>query len=172
MDTIKAQQPADEPTLQTGRITPFLWFNNNLAEAIDFYTSVFKDSCVLNITRLGNSSPGVEGSVMSATFELNGQRFMALNGGPMFHFTEAISFFVPCNTQDEIDGLWEKLSDGGSKGRCGWLKDKFGLSWQVVPNVLGKLLQGNKGGNSSKVMEAMLKMDKLDIALLEQAYAQ
>jgi predicted 3-demethylubiquinone-9 3-methyltransferase (glyoxalase superfamily) len=152
------------------KITPFLWFDNNLKDAVNFYTSVFKHSRVVSITRYGEAGPGPVGTVMSATFELEGQEFMALNGGPQFKFTEAVSFFVSCETQDEIDELWDKLSEGGQKGRCGWLKDKFGLSWQIVPPILGQML-GDKDANKAKrVMEAMLQMDKIDIETLEQAY--
>lgn len=145
------------------KITPFLWFDNNIGEAIEFYTSIFKNSKVYN------TSPGPAGSIMTATFELEGQTFMALNGGPMFKFTEAISFFVNCETQTEIDELWEKLSAGGHKSRCGWLKDKFGLSWQIVPHNLGQLLQNPDREKANKVMQTMLKMDKLDIAILTKA---
>jgi predicted 3-demethylubiquinone-9 3-methyltransferase (glyoxalase superfamily) len=138
-------------------ITPFLWFDGKVEEAMNFYVSVFKNSKVTNVT------PGPNGTMMSATFELDGQKFMALNGGPEFHFTPAISFFVNCETQEEIDELWEKLSAGGEKSRCGWLKDKYGLSWQIIPSVLGQLI-GNKN-----VMKAMMQMDKLDIKTLKEA---
>ena len=144
-------------------VTPFLWFDGKAEEAMNFYLSVFKNSTVTNVAR------GPNGSVMSATFELDGQKFMALNGGPMFSFTPAVSFFVNCDTQQEVDELWEKLSDGGKKERCGWLKDKFGLSWQVVPSVLGKLLQDTDAGKRQWVMTAMLQMDKLDIEQLTHA---
>ena len=140
------------------KITPFLWFDGQAEEAARFYTSIFKDS------RIDSLSP------MSATFHLDGQKFIALNGGPQFTFTEAISFFVDCRTQDEVDELWEKLSAGGEPGRCGWLKDKFGLSWQIIPSVLGDMLQDEDEAKSQRVMQAMLQMDKLDINALTQAY--
>ena len=144
-------------------ITPFLWFDGKVEEAMNFYVSVFKNSKVTNVT------PGPNGTVTSATFELDGQKFMALNGGPMFSFTPAISFFVNCDTQGEVDELWEKLSEGGKKERCGWLKDKYGLSWQVVPAILGKLLQDTDAEKSKRVLAAMLQMDKLDIEQLSHA---
>jgi predicted 3-demethylubiquinone-9 3-methyltransferase (glyoxalase superfamily) len=144
-------------------ITPFLWFDGKVDEAMKFYLSVFKNSKVTNVT------PGPNGTVMSATFELDGQKFMALNGGPMFTFTPAISFFINCDTQDEVDELWEKLSEGGKKERCGWLKDKYGLSWQVVPAILGKLLQDQDAEKAKRVVAAMLQMDKLDIERLSHA---
>ena len=154
------------------KISPFLWFDDKAEEAVGFYASVFKNSKILNISRYGDAGPGPKGAVMSVTFELNGQEFMALNGGPLFKFSEAISFFVHCETQQEVDELWEKLSAGGEKQRCGWLKDKYGLSWQIVPTVLGKLLNQSDPGKSKKVMEAMLKMNKLDINGLRQASEQ
>lgn len=152
------------------KITPFLWFNNNLEEALNFYTSIFKNAKVGNMVRYGKGGPGPEGTAMTATFELEGQPFMALNGGPMFQFTEAVSFFVNCESQEEVDMFWEKLSEGGQKSRCGWLKDRFGLSWQIVPSVLGKLLHDKDPERSSRVMQAMLQMDKLDIQTLQAAY--
>ena len=139
------------------KITPFLWFDGKAEEAAKFYTSIFKNSKIVSI------------SPMSATFQLAGQEFIALNGGPQFKFTEAISFFVSCETQEEIDYFWEKLSAGGEKSRCGWLKDKFGVSWQVVLPVLGELLNDEDSEKSNRVMQAMLKMDKLDIKKLKQA---
>ena len=148
------------------KITPFLWFDTQAEEAMKFYVSIFKNSKVLSV------APGPNGTAMSVTFELEGQEFMALNAGPHFKFTEAISFFVDCKTQEEVDELWEKLSQGGEKGRCGWLKDKFGLSWQIVPSVLGELMNDQDAEKSKRVMEAMLKMDKIDIKLLRQAYEQ
>ena len=154
------------------RITPFLWFDDNAEEAIDFYTSVFKNSKIVSITRYGEAGPGPKGAVMSATFQLQDQELMALNGGPQFKFTEAISFFVNCETQQEVDELWEKLSEGGEKGRCGWLKDKFGLSWQIVPAALGEMLSDKDAKKSKRVMEAMLRMDRIDIKTLRQAYEQ
>jgi predicted 3-demethylubiquinone-9 3-methyltransferase (glyoxalase superfamily) len=152
------------------KITPFLWFDDNAEEAMNFYVSVFKNSKIGRVTRYGETGPGPKGKVMTGTFELRGQEFMALNGGPQFKFTEAISFFVNCETQEEVDELWEKLSKGGEKGRCGWLKDKFGLSWQIVPTALGKMLSDADPAKSQRVMKAMLQMDKIDIARLKQAY--
>jgi predicted 3-demethylubiquinone-9 3-methyltransferase (glyoxalase superfamily) len=154
------------------KITPFLWFDNNAEEALNFYTSIFKNSKIVSVSRYGESGPGQAGRVMTATFTLNGQEFMALNGGPQFKFTEAISFFVNCETQEEVDELWEKLSEGGEKGQCGWLKDKFGVSWQIVPTALGELLGDKDPEKSKRVMEAMLQMHKIDIEKLKQAYEQ
>lgn len=152
-------------------ITPFLWFDDQAEEAINFYISVFPNSRLLNLTRLGDDAPGPKGKVMTATFELNGRQFMALNGGPQdFHFSEAISFFVDCETQAEVDDLWEKLTDGGEPGPCGWLKDKYGLSWQIVPKALGEMLGDPDPARAGRVMQAMLKMSKIDIAGLRQAY--
>ncbi len=151
------------------KITPFLWFNNNAEEAVNFYTSLFKDSKIGSVSRYGDAGPGPKGTVITASFTLNGQEFMALNGGPQFKFTEAISLVINCETQDEVDHFWEKLSEGGEEGRCGWLKDKFGLSWQVVPTILGELMQNPDPAKANRVMEAMMKMDKLDIAGLKQA---
>jgi predicted 3-demethylubiquinone-9 3-methyltransferase (glyoxalase superfamily) len=144
------------------KITTFLWFDNNAEEAMNFYTSIFKNSKIESITRSGEA-------VMSGTFQLDGQKFMALNGGPHFKFNEAVSLFVNCETQQEVDEMWEKLSEGGEESRCGWLKDKFGLSWQIVPTVLGEMLQDAK--KSKKVMNAVLQMNKLDIETLNKAYA-
>ena len=154
------------------KITPFLWFDGKAEEAMNFYVSIFKNSKIGSIGRYGEAGPGPKGSVMSATFELDGQEFFALNGGPAFTFTPAISFFVNCETQEEVDELWEKLSAGGSTNRCGWLQDKFGVSWQIVPSILGKLLQDKDAAKSTRVMKAMLQMDKLDIRGLEQAALQ
>ena len=151
-------------------ITPFLWFDGKAEEAMNFYVSVFKNSKVLSVTRYGESGPGPKGTVMSATFQLECQEFYALNGGPQFSFTPAISFFVNCETQQEVDELWERLSAGGTKERCGWLKDKYGLSWQVIPSVLGRMLQDKDAERSKRVMQAMLQMDKIDIKRLQQAY--
>ena len=151
------------------KIVPFLWFDSQAEEAVNFYTSIFKDSKIKMVSRYGDSGPGPKGSVMTASFELNGQEFIALNGGPVFKFTEAVSFVVNCDTQQEIDEYWEKLSEGGEKSRCGWLKDKFGLSWQIVPSVLSDLLKGT-ARQSNNVMQAIMKMDKLDISQLESAY--
>jgi len=152
------------------RITPFLWFNHQAEEAMAFYTSIFKSSKIVSVTRYGEGGPGPKGTVMTGTFQLEGQEFFALNGGPQFSYTPAISFFVNCETQPEIDELWEKLSAGGPKERCGWLKDKFGLSWQIVPSVLGPMLQDKDPEKSKRVMTALLQMDRLDIAGLKQAY--
>jgi predicted 3-demethylubiquinone-9 3-methyltransferase (glyoxalase superfamily) len=154
------------------KITPFLWFDGNAEEAMNFYVSIFRNSRIVNISRYGDAGPGPAGTVMSATFQLAGQEFMALNGGPEFKFTEAISFFVNCETQDEVDELWEKLSAGGEKGRCGWLKDKYGVSWQIVPSALGEMLNDPDPAKSQRVMQAMLQMDKIDVAGLKQAYGQ
>jgi predicted 3-demethylubiquinone-9 3-methyltransferase (glyoxalase superfamily) len=148
------------------KITPFLWFNGNAEEAMKFYVSIFKNSKILSISRPG------EGPVTGGTFQLEGQEFHALNGGPQFTFSPAISFFVNCETQGEVDDLWEKLSAGGSKERCGWLKDKYGVSWQIIPSVLGKLISDHKSGNAKKAFEAMLQMTKIDIEKLKQAYNQ
>ena len=153
------------------KITPFLWFDGNAEEAVRFYTSVFRNSRITNVVRNGEAGPSPAGSVLTAAFELDGLEFVALNGGPEFKFTEAISFSVNCETQAEIDYLWEKLSAGGEPGRCGWLKDKFGLSWQIVPSVLPKLLAAPDAEKARRVMAALMQMDKLDISLLEQAYA-
>jgi len=154
------------------KITPFLWFDGNAEEAMNFYTSIFKNSKVVRVSRYGEGGPGPTGTVMSATFQIEGQEFMALNGGPQFKFTPAISFFVHCETQEEVDDLWEKLSAGGKKERCGWLKDKFGLSWQIIPKALGQLLQDKDPEKSRRVMNAMLQMDKIEIKTLQQAYEQ
>jgi predicted 3-demethylubiquinone-9 3-methyltransferase (glyoxalase superfamily) len=151
------------------KITPFLWFDGRAEEAMNFYCSIFKNSKAGTVTRCGEAGPGPKGSVMSATFELEGQKFMALNGGPHFTFSPAISFFVSCRTQAEVDELWDKLSAGGEKQRCGWLKDKFGVSWQIIPTALGELLQHEDAAKSKRVMQAMLAMNKLDIAGLERA---
>ena len=152
------------------KITPFLWFDNQAEEAMNFYVSIFKNSKVGRVTRYGEGGPGPAGTIMSATFQLEGQEFFALNGGPLFTFTPAISFFVNCETQQEVDDLWEKLSAGGKKERCGWLKDKYGLSWQIIPSILGKLLQDSDPAKAKRVMQAMLQMDKLDIKGLQLAY--
>ena len=139
-------------------ITPFLWFDGNADEATNFYVSVFKNSKVGRVTRYGEAGPGPKGAVMSATFQLDGQEFYALNGGPLFSFTPAISFFVNCETQQEVDELWEKLSAGGKKIECGWLTDKFGITWQIVPSILNKLLQDKDPAKTQRVMKAMMKM--------------
>jgi predicted 3-demethylubiquinone-9 3-methyltransferase (glyoxalase superfamily) len=152
------------------KITPFLWFDGKAEEAANFYTSIFKNSKLGQIRRYGQAGPGPKGSVMSATFQLDGQEFIALNGGPQFTFSPAISFFVNCETQEEVDQLWEKLSEGGKTNRCGWLQDKFGVSWQIVPTALGQLLSDPDPEKSSRVMKAMLQMDKIDISGLKRAY--
>ncbi len=152
------------------KITPFLWFDGEAEEAMNFYVSVFKNSKVVRVSRYGAAGPGPKGTVMSATFQLDGQDFFALNGGPQFTFSPAISFFVNCETQQEVDELWEKLSAGGEKNKCGWLKDKYGLSWQIIPSVLGRLLQDKDVEKANRVMKAMLQMDKIDIKRLQQAY--
>lgn len=154
------------------KITPFLWFNNNAEEAVMLYTSIFKNSKVHHIGRYGKGGPGPEGMLMSATFELEGQQFIALNGGPGFPFTPAISLFVDCKTQEEVDELWDRLSEGGTKEKCGWLKDKFGMSWQIIPSLLGQLMQDPDPEKSRRVMEAMLKMTKIDTKALLEAYGQ
>jgi predicted 3-demethylubiquinone-9 3-methyltransferase (glyoxalase superfamily) len=152
------------------KITPFLWFNGQAEEAANLYTSLFTNSKIGNAARYGEAGPGPKGSVMSVTFQLDGQEFIALNGGPQFTFSPAVSFLVSCETQEEVDRLWEKLSEGGRTNRCGWLQDKFGLSWQIVPSVLGKMLHDQDPEKSKKVMSAMLQMEKIDIAGLERAY--
>ncbi|HYS58297.1 MAG TPA: VOC family protein [Burkholderiales bacterium] len=152
------------------KITPFLWFDDKAEEAVNFYASIFKKSKIGIVSRYGEAGPGPKGSVMSVTFRLEGQEFMALNGGPHFKFSPAISFFVHCKTQEEVDDLWERLSAGGEKQRCGWLKDKYGLSWQIIPTALGEMLSDKDAGKSARVMKAMLQMDKIDINKLKQAY--
>ena len=154
------------------KITPFLWFDNNAEEAMNFYTSIFKDSRIKGVSRYGDAGPGPKGTVMVGSFELLGQEFTALNGGPQYKFTEAISFVVSCESQGEVDELWEKLSEGGEEGRCGWLKDKFNLSWQIIPTALGRLMQDKDPEKSKRVMQAMLKMNKIVIKELEDAYNQ
>jgi predicted 3-demethylubiquinone-9 3-methyltransferase (glyoxalase superfamily) len=154
------------------KITPFLWFDSQAEEAMNFYVSIFKNSKVGRITRYSAAGPGPQGTVMSATFQLDGQEFFALNGGPHFTFTPAISFFVNCETQEEVDELWEKLATGGKKDRCGWLQDKYGLSWQIIPSALGQMLQDKDPEKAKRVMQAMLQMEKIDIARLQQAYDQ
>ena len=154
------------------KITTFLWFDGNAEEAANHYTSIFKNSKVLNVARYGDAGPGPKGAVMTVTFQLEGQEFIALNGGPQFKFTEAISLLVNCDTQKEIDELWSKLSAGGQESQCGWLKDKFGLSWQVVPTALFTMLQDRDPKKAKRVMEAMLQMKKIDIADLEEAYSK
>lgn len=154
------------------KITPFLWYDGQAEEAANFYTSIFRNSKIGSISRYGEAGPGPQGTVLSVTFELDGQEFIALNGGPQFKFTPAISLFVNCGTQAEVDELWEKLSEGGQKSRCGWLQDKYGLSWQIIPTALGELLGDPDPKKSSRVMKAMLQMEKIDIDRLQQAYMQ
>jgi len=156
------------------KITPFLWFNDQAEEAADFYTSIFKNSKIGKVTRYDEEAAGPTGrppgSVMTIEFELEGQRFVGLNGGPHFKFTEAVSFVINCETQEEVDHFWSKLSAGGEESRCGWLKDKFGLSWQVVPVVLIEMLADKDAAKAKRVTHAMLQMDKIDIPTLQKAY--
>nr|WP_319372699.1 VOC family protein [uncultured Methanobacterium sp.] len=153
------------------KIVPFLWFEDSKAEeAANFYTSIFKHSKILNTMRYGKSGPDPEGAVMSVTFQLEGQEFYALNGNPQFKFTEALSLFVNCDTQEEVDELWEKLKDGGMELGPGWVKDKFGLAWQIIPTVLGEYLSDPDPEKSQRVMQAMMQMNKLDVEKLKQAY--
>lgn len=154
------------------KITPFLWFDHQAEEAMNFYIPIFKNSKVLTVTRYGDAGPGPKGSVMTASFLLDGQEFIALNGGPAFQITPAISFVVNCETQQEVDAFWEQLSAGGREEQCAWLTDKFGVSWQIVPKVLVKLLNDPDPLRAQRVMSAMLKMKKIDIATLERAYKQ
>ena len=151
------------------KVTTFLTFKDQAEEAVKQYTSIFKNSRILSTSRYGDAGPGPKGSLMSANFELDGQEFIALNGGPSFEFSQGISLLVDCQTQEEVDTFWEKLSDGGSKGPCGWLTDRFGVSWQVVPRVLSELLNDPDEAKAGRVMKAMLRMSKIDIAQLEQA---
>jgi len=152
------------------KIVTFLWFDNQAEEAANLYVSVFKNSRIGTVRRYGKAGPGPEGSVMTVSFRLEGQEFYALNAGPHFKFTPAISLFVNCESQEEVDELWEKLSAGGRKDRCGWLQDKYGLSWQIIPTALGKLMSDPDPQKSSRVMKAMLQMDKIDINRLEEAH--
>lgn len=158
------------------KLTPCLWFDNQAEEAVNFYMSIFKNTKIGNITHYGEEGAKVsgrpKGSVMTVTFELDGQEFMALNGGPHFKFTEAISFIINCASQEEVDELWEKLSEAGEKGQCGWLKDKYGLSWQIVPTVLSEMMQSHDSKKINRVMSALLQMKKLDITRLQEAYEQ
>jgi predicted 3-demethylubiquinone-9 3-methyltransferase (glyoxalase superfamily) len=155
------------------KITPFLWFDNNAEEAMNFYVAIFSNSKVLGVTRYGETGPGPKGSVMTANFQLDGQEFVALNGGPMFKFTEAISFVVNCETQEEVDRYWEKLlAGGGTPQQCGWLKDKFGLSWQIVPSILTELVKDENSEKTQRVMKALMEMVKIDIAGLKRAAEQ
>jgi predicted 3-demethylubiquinone-9 3-methyltransferase (glyoxalase superfamily) len=154
------------------KITPFLWFDSNAEEALNFYTSIFNNAKILNVVRYGAEGPGPEGTVMTATFQLEGQEFMALNGGPQFKFTEAISFFVNCETQAEVDTLWNKLAEGGEEQPCGWVKDRYGLCWQIIPTILGELLGDKDAEKAQRVMHAMLQMKKIVIKDLQDAYTQ
>ena len=154
------------------KITPFLWFDKNAEEAVNHYLAIFKNSKINKVLRCGDAGPGPKGSILTIAFQLEGQDLIALNGGPIFKFTEAISLSVDCKSQQEVDDLWEKLSDGGQKSQCGWLKDKFGLSWQVVPTALVEMLQDHDGEKVKRVMAAMMQMSKIDIAILKQAYDQ
>ena len=152
------------------KITPFLWFNDQAEEAMNFYVSVFRNSRVIKITRYGDAGPGPKGTVMTANFSLDGQEFVALNGGLQFTFSPGISFVVNCETQEEVDEFWEKLSAGGEQIECGWLRDKFGITWQIVPRILGELFSDPDEIKTQRVMKALMQMKKLDIALLQQAY--
>ncbi len=154
------------------KIVPFLWFDGKAEQAMNFYVSIFENSKVLGVVRWGEGGPGPKGEVMSARFQIEGQEFHALNGGPQFSFTPAVSMFVNCETQEEVDTLWQKLSEGGEPGRCGWLKDKFGLSWQIIPTALGKLIGDKDPAKSRNVMQAMLQMNRIEIAKLQNAYDQ
>lgn len=154
------------------KITPFLWFDDKAEEAARFYTSIFKNSKMGSIRRYGENAPGPKGTVMTVTFQIEGQEFMALNGGPLFPFTEAISFLVNCATQEEVDELWEKLSEGGQESRCGWLKDKYGVSWQIIPTVLLEMLGDKDAEKAGRVMKAMLQMSKIEIGVLRGAHRQ
>jgi len=156
--------------MNSQKITPFLWFDHQAEEAAGFYTSIFKNSRIEAVTRYGEAGPGPKGSVMTIAFELDGQKFTALNGGPYFQFNEAVSFVVNCETQAEVDEMWTKLSEGGQEVQCGWLKDKYGLSWQIVPSVLIEMLKDPGPERKERVTKAMLQMKKLDIAGLEAAY--
>lgn len=155
------------------KITPFLWFDNQAEEAVNFYVSIFRNSKITNVARYGDDAAKVsgrpKGSVMTVAFELDGQPFVALNGGPVFTFSPAISFVVDCATQEEVDRLWDRLSAGGEQQQCGWLRDKYGVTWQIVPAVLGKLLSDPDAARAQRVMQAMLQMNKLDIGALKQA---
>jgi predicted 3-demethylubiquinone-9 3-methyltransferase (glyoxalase superfamily) len=154
------------------KITPFLWFDSQAEEAAIFYTSIFQRSKIGAIARYGEAGPGPKGSAMTVSFDLDGQEFTALNGGPIYKFTPAVSFYVHCATQEEVDAFWETLSEGGEKGRCGWLTDKFGVSWQIVPDILGELMMDKDAEKARRVTQAMLQMGKLDIEGLKRAYEQ
>jgi predicted 3-demethylubiquinone-9 3-methyltransferase (glyoxalase superfamily) len=154
------------------KITPFLWFDENAEEAVNFYVSIFKKASIERITRYGDAGPGPKGTVMTVDFQLEGQAFVALNGGPEYTFTPAISFLVNCQTQQEVDELWEKLTAGGEEVACGWLKDRYGVSWQIVPTVLGALMQDKDPEKAQRVTEALYQMKKIDIKTLQEAYEQ
>lgn len=153
------------------KITPFLWFDGNAEDAVNFYTSIFKNSKVGKVTRYGEAGPGAKGSVLTASFELDGVPFVALNGGPQYKFTEAISFYVDCADQEEVDYLWDRLSEGGTILQCGWLKDKFGVAWQIIPKQLPELMGDPDPEKSNRVMQAMLGMKKIDVSALQRAHA-
>lgn len=152
------------------KITPFLWFNGQAEEAMNFYTSIFRNSKIGTVSRYGDAGPGPKGQVMTASFQLEGQDFLALNGGPQFAFTPAISLYVDCQDQEEVDTLWEKLSAGGEPGRCGWLKDRFGVSWQIIPSALPRLMGDQDRAAAARVMQAMLTMSRIDVNALQAAY--
>lgn len=154
------------------KITPCLWFNNQAEEAARFYTTIFKNSKLDQISYFGDAGPGPKGTVLTVTFQLNGQEIMALNGGPEYKFSPAISLFVNCEDQEEVDNYWEKLSEGGQKGQCGWLTDRYGVSWQIVPTILGILIGDKDERKAARVMQAMLQMTKLDINLLQKSYRE
>ena len=154
------------------KITPFLWFDNQAEEAVNFYISLFKNSKILSISRYGEAGPGPAGSVLTVAFQLDGQEFVALNGGPQFPFTEAISLFVNCETQEEVDELWAKFTAGGEESQCGWLKDKYGLSWQIIPQGLVEMLSSPDSAKSLRATQAMLTMKKIDLAKIKEAYEQ
>lgn len=170
----KQSQPGKEKGNRIRKITPFLWFDNNAEEAAKFYVSIFRNSRIVNVARYGEAgakaSGRPEGSVMTVEFELEGEPFVALNGGPVFRFTPAISFAVACETQKEIDDLWEKLTDGGEEIECGWLKDRYGMSWQIVPATLNRMMNDPDPARSDRVMHALVQMKKLDMATLKKAY--
>jgi predicted 3-demethylubiquinone-9 3-methyltransferase (glyoxalase superfamily) len=152
------------------RITPFLWFDGNAEEAVSFYTSVFKDGKIVSIDRYPDDFPGMQGKVLTAVFQLNGQEFMAIDGGPQYKFTEAISLFVSCENQEEVDAYWDKLSDGGQILQCGWLTDKYGVTWQIIPRALPEMLQDKDPARAKRVMDAMMQMKKIDVSELQKAY--
>jgi predicted 3-demethylubiquinone-9 3-methyltransferase (glyoxalase superfamily) len=167
----KSSVRTEKPVTRSQKITPFLWFDDRAEEAAKFYVSVFRNSKIVKITRYGDAGPGPKGTVMTVLFQLNGQEFIALNGGPQFKFTEAVSFCVNCRTQAEVDSYWKKLSKDGEEGPCGWLKDKYGLSWQITPIVLPELVGDPDPKKADRTMKAMFKMKKLDIKRLKQAHA-